>query len=237
MAGVFCGLMVLACGVAAGQADAARCGGLTGLKLDGAKVTSAVLVEAGGSTDVPRVPAEKLAGLPAFCRVQVSDKPSADSDVKVEVWLPVKWNGRYRGTGNGGFAGEIYFAEMMAALGQGYATSGTDTGHTEQGAGWALGQPAVDASVRLYMVPGMLHCGGGPGVTDLGQGGESARGDAQHDVFTGLVDWVEAGKAPGMMVAKGHGMTRPVCVYPQVRKFVGGERKDAGSWSCVAPAK
>ena len=40
----------------------------------------------------------------------------------------------------------------------------------------SMGKSAADAAVRLYMVPGMLHCDGGPGVTDFGQGGDAVRG-------------------------------------------------------------
>ena len=44
--------------------------------------------------------------LPAFCRVVAEAKPTADSDIKIEVWLPVSgWNGKLQGIGNGGFAG------------------------------------------------------------------------------------------------------------------------------------
>jgi feruloyl esterase len=109
----------------------------------------------------------------------------------------------------------------------------------------AMGKKAVESSVRLYMVPGMLHCGGGPGATLIG-GGNGVRGDAQHDVLTALEEWVEAGKGPGDLVAskfvdddwsKGIGMTRPVCVYPKVVTYVGGDTKDAKSFSCVAPGR
>ena len=82
--------------------------------------------------------------LAAFCRVVVRATPSADSDIQIEVWMPVEnWNGKFRGQGNGGFAGEIGFGSMGAALGQGYATAGTNTGHSGGGtdASWALGHP------------------------------------------------------------------------------------------------
>jgi hypothetical protein len=107
-----------------------------------------------------------------------------------------------------------------------------------------MGQPAVDSSVRLYMVPGMLHCGGGPGATLFGQGG-GVRGDPQHDVLTALEHWVEAAKAPGDLIAskfvdddwsKGIGMTRPVCAYPKVVTYVSGDPKSAASFTCKSPA-
>jgi len=107
----------------------------------------------------------------------------------------------------------------------------------------AMGQKAADDAMRLYLIPGMLHCDGGPGVTLIGQDG-TIRGDAQHDVLTALEEWVEAGKGPGDLIAskfvdddwsKGIGMTRPVCVYPKVVTYVKGDPKDAKSFSCVAP--
>ena len=93
-----------------------------------------------------------------------------------------------------------------------------------------MGDAATDASVRLYMIPGMLHCDGGPGATAMGQG--DPRGDAQHSVVTALEQWVETGKAPGTLVAKGNGMTRSICVWPAVAKYKSGDTKDAASFSC-----
>jgi len=80
----------------------------------------------------------------AYCRVTASLTPSADSDIKIEVWMPGDgWNGKFQGRGNGGFAGEIDFRALAAALRLGYATAGTNTGHAAGGtdASWALGHP------------------------------------------------------------------------------------------------
>jgi hypothetical protein len=80
--------------------------------------------------------------LPAFCRVAATLKPSSDSDIKIEVWLPLAgWNGKWQAVGNGAFNGNINYGAMSAALRRGYATSSTDTGHTGGGANWALGHP------------------------------------------------------------------------------------------------
>ena len=141
-------------GCAWGQQAAAgdRCAGLTAVTLEGAKVTSAVLRPAGGELTVDVKMATRLAEkLPAFCRVMVTDTPTGDSDIKTEVWLPVEgWNGRYRAEGNGGFAGQIDYEGMAVAVTQGYATSGTDTGHVDTSANtghiddgpkFALGHP------------------------------------------------------------------------------------------------
>ena len=79
--------------------------------------------------------------LPAFCRVAMTLAPSADSDIKVELWIPTSWNGKFQAVGNGAFNGSISYPAMANALARGYATSSTDTGHTGGGANWALGHP------------------------------------------------------------------------------------------------
>jgi hypothetical protein len=69
-------------------------------------------------------------------------KPSSDSDIKMEVWMPAAgWNGKFQAVGNGAFNGNINYAAMATALVRGYAVSSTDTGHTGGGASWALGHP------------------------------------------------------------------------------------------------
>jgi hypothetical protein len=107
----------------------------------------------------------------------------------------------------------------------------------------AMGESAVGSFARLYMLPGVQHCAGGPGANYFGQSGVLKAGDAQHDVFTALVDWVEQGSAPGAIVAtkytkddpaKGVEMTRPVCPYPQSAKYDGaGDMKKADSFFCA----
>jgi feruloyl esterase len=80
-----------------------------------------------------------------FCRVQGTIKPTADSDIKFEVWLPPAetWNGKYQAIGNGGFAGSLIYLSMGTGLSAGYAVSGTDTGHAGGSleSAWALGHP------------------------------------------------------------------------------------------------
>lgn len=127
-------------------ASAQNCAGLLQLSLPNAKVTSAEIVAAGAFTPPDLKPDEKVPRLyrtvPAFCRVRATLTPTSDSDIKVEVWLPEKgWNGRFRGLGNGGFAGYIAYAGLAAGVTQGYAAASTDTGHSMQGAAWALGHP------------------------------------------------------------------------------------------------
>lgn len=137
------------------QPAAGSCEALAKVAFPLAKITSAESIAAGALT-MPTLgnPAQAAAAaafyqsLPAFCRVAVEATPSADSDIKIEVWLPANgWNGKFQGQGNGGYAGFIDFRSMGVAIGQGYATAGTDTGHpAAAGAGgpdasWALGHP------------------------------------------------------------------------------------------------
>jgi len=92
----------------------------------------------------PAAPGPPPANIPAHCRVLLDLKPSSDSLIKMELWLPTQnWNGKFMGVGNGGFAGSIQgrTGDMPQALRLGYATAGTDTGHQDQGGAWAIGHP------------------------------------------------------------------------------------------------
>jgi hypothetical protein len=67
-------------------------------------------------------------------------------DIKIEVWMPsAGWNGKFRGQGNGGFAGQIDYRALALAVSQGYVSAATDTGHAADGtdATWALGHPEL----------------------------------------------------------------------------------------------
>jgi feruloyl esterase len=80
----------------------------------------------------------------AHCRVAAILKPSADSQIEAEVWMPANWNGKFQAVGNGGWSGSISFDAMRAALLEGYATASTDTGHKSAetpGASFAFGHP------------------------------------------------------------------------------------------------
>jgi feruloyl esterase len=80
--------------------------------------------------------------LPDFCRVAVTIKPTSDSEIKVEVWLPVNgWNSKFQGVGNGGWAGVISYSAMAEAVRAGYATASTDTGHVGDRGAFVMGHP------------------------------------------------------------------------------------------------
>jgi feruloyl esterase len=121
--------------------DAQSCEKLGDLKLANTTITAAQPIAAGAFTP-PAGPAAPFKELPAFCRVIGVIKPTSDSDIKFEVWMPASgWNGKFQGIGNGGFAGSISHLELAAATARGYAAASTDTGHTGGNASWALGHP------------------------------------------------------------------------------------------------
>ena len=141
--------LLFAAPAVAQSADASRCANLQQLRLDHAHVLSAEVVPAGAFVAPPRPtgPIDQsplYKQLAAFCRVKIQAAPSDDSNIQIEVWLPVSgWNHRLQGIGNGGFAGEIDFGGMARALDSNSATAGTDTGHFADGndARWALHHP------------------------------------------------------------------------------------------------
>jgi feruloyl esterase len=82
-----------------------------------------------------------LQDLPPFCRVAAILRPSVDSEIRVEVWLPrAGWNGRLLGTGNGGSAGRILPNVLAAGLRRHYAVANTDLG-TGPDAELCIGRP------------------------------------------------------------------------------------------------
>jgi hypothetical protein len=98
--------------------------------------------------------------------------------------------------------------------------------------------------VRLYMVPGMQHCGGGSGPNSFGAG--AAEGDAQHDMGRALERWAEDGVAPEQVIATKYKSgsnpassavrTRPLCPYPQIARWRGsGSTDDARNFVCMKP--
>ncbi len=138
------------------RATAATCESLAALALPDTTITMAQTVAAGsfampGGGFMPSPISPKT--LPAFCRVAATLRPSPDSDIKIEVWLPVdRWNGKFQGVGNGGWTGSITYPALMEALQKGYASASTDTGHTGNplDGSFALGHPekVVDFGYR-----------------------------------------------------------------------------------------
>lgn len=111
----------------------------------------------------------------------------------------------------------------------------------------ALGRGAIAKTARLFLAPGMMHCGGGNGPdsfnSTLGIAPLPPRDDAQHNLFRALIDWTEGGEAPEQVIATkfapgGAGnieMQRPLCAYPQRATHIRGTPTDAASsFSCAS---
>ena len=96
--------------------------------------------------------------------------------------------------------------------------------------------------IRLFLEPGMLHCGGGAGPDQFGGSGADAPVvDQDHDLLSALENWVEKGQAPERIIASKAAdgrvvRTRPLCAYPKVARYSGtGSTDDAASFTCVQP--
>lgn len=114
-----------------------------------------------------------------------------------------------------------------------------------------LGAEKTDDSVRLYMVPGLQHCAGGPGPNIIGQLPPGGDADPGHHMAAALEAWVEKGAAPGPMIATKYDhdirpllapekstviRTRTLCPYPQVARWTGkGSTDDAANFVCTSP--
>jgi feruloyl esterase len=139
-------VLFLALVVTAIPAAAAPCESLSTLKLPDTTITLAQAVAAGafsaGAAGGRGGGGNPYADLPAFCRVTATIKPTSDSDIKVEIWMPMAgWNGKFQGVGNGAWQGSIGTAALATGLRKGYATISTDTGHEGGSASFALGHP------------------------------------------------------------------------------------------------
>jgi len=113
-----------------------------------------------------------------------------------------------------------------------------------------MGREVADSFLRLYMMPGLQHCYGGPGAHDCG-GMSASTGDPQRDFSAALERWVEEGVAPGTMIAVkpadpaspvaaskpgGPALTRPLCPFPQEAVFEGsGSADDVAAYRCQTP--
>jgi feruloyl esterase len=186
------------------SAFAATCESLTGLKLPDTTILTATSQAAG--TFAPPRP-NGAAGRPvatAFCRVTGSIKPTSDSDIRFEVWLPLTgWTGRYESVGNGGYAGAISYNDMLSPIAAGSAVASTDDGHESRpntDTAWAVGHPekVIDFAYRAVHLTAVV----GKAVTEAfygkkasynyfigcSTGGREAQNEAQRypDDFDGI---------------------------------------------------
>lgn len=163
---------------------AATCESLASLSLPNAKITKAETV------------------VDTLCRVSVTATPTADSDIKIEVLMPLRsWNGKFQAVGNGGWSGSINENGMTAAARKGYATASTDTGHSGGSASFALGHPEKlidyawrsehEMTVKAKAIIAAFY-GSGPKLSywnGCSAGGKQALKEAQKfpDDFDGII--------------------------------------------------
>ena len=121
------------------------CADLTQLSFEGnTTVTAAAMVTSGTLVTPSNI---TLNNLPVFCRVQGVSKPTADSNIYYEVWLPTDWNGKFLSSGEGGYVGALNYTRngldggLDEIVRRGYATTSTDTGHVSTDTWWAVGHP------------------------------------------------------------------------------------------------
>ena len=190
-------------------AAASSCGDLAKLALPHVTITTATAVDSGAfKPGGGEGEARDFAALPAFCRVAATLKPTTDSDIKMEVWLPASgWNGKFQAVGNGAFSGSIAYPAMARALARGYAAASTDTGHTGNTAEFALGHPeklvdfgwrAVHEMTVTSKAVVAAHFGSAPKYSywnGCSAGGRQAMVEAQR--FPADYDGIIAG-APGL---------------------------------------
>jgi feruloyl esterase len=224
---------------------ATACEKLSAMTLPNATVDSAQMVAAGVFVQPDgRGATATFASLPAFCRVTATLTPSSDSDIKTEIWLPATgWNGKFQAVGNGGWAGTIPYSSMAAALKQGYATAGTDTGHVGNNADFAVGHPEklIDLAYRSihemtvqaktilnahYGIPAKLSY-----YTGCSQGGRQGLAAAQNypedfdGIIAGAASWNQmrahgARVALNVIVNKDADRVIPASKYPIIHEAV-----------------
>lgn len=183
LAGVLLGAGIVLAAGASEAAPATSCADLATLKLSGGEVTSAAVV---GPAEFE---AAHVTGVAApVCRVKITARPTADSDIKIELWIPegAAFNGNYLQVGNGGFAGSIPVRGLVLGVKAGYATAGTDDGHEippgadATWAGFAVGHPE---KVRDFGYRAIKA------TTDLSKAVLAAyRGAPRHAYFNGCSD-------------------------------------------------
>jgi len=122
-------LTLVATVVSVAPVFAAPCESLASLSIPDTTITSAQVVSSNKD-------------LPPYCRIAATLKPSSDSDIKIEVWMPASgWNGKFEAVGNGGWSGAIGTSALAAAVQRGFASASTDTGHEGSSARFALDHP------------------------------------------------------------------------------------------------
>jgi feruloyl esterase len=120
--------------ISSSPAMATQCTNLRSLQLQHTTINSADDNTTGSFVTPGSNPPTTITGLPAFCRVTATLTPTSDSSIKIEVWLPEStWNGRFLGTGGGGFQGVINYQELSSGIQAGFAATNSDLGTGSSG--------------------------------------------------------------------------------------------------------
>ncbi len=139
------GLLLTVAAAAFAESPNTACLKLRKLRLPQTEVLSSEYKLAGPYKTVERSPSTQSAPeqLPGFCTVKLASHPSSDSDIRIELWLPEPsaWNGKFLGTGNGGYSGTMFYDQMAEGLSRGYAVAASDTGHLGDDLNFAVGHP------------------------------------------------------------------------------------------------
>ena len=117
--------LVLATTWSRGAIAADRCETLRTLRLPAVTIVSVANIRKDEPIDLPWGGEPAKLGA-AACRVRAIARPSADSLIRFEVWIPegVAWNGKYLQVGNGGFAGQLPLFSILDGVRRGYAVAG-----------------------------------------------------------------------------------------------------------------
>ncbi len=245
---------ICAAGAAGGQTasnQVEHCAQLAKLSLTQAQIVQATAVDAGALV-LDQARADSIfKKLPAFCRVVAVSKPTPDSNIPIEVWLPLTgWNGKFIGQGNGGFAGSIGYHGLAVAVLDGFASGGTDTGHTggATDSDWALGhtEKVIDFGYRAVhlmtetsktVVQAFYSTGAHPNYfSSCSDGGREALMEAQR--FPEDYDGILAG-APAYnwtsLVSRGAQMTQELLSTPE--KYIPASKIPAISHAVLAACK
>jgi feruloyl esterase len=112
----------------AAAATPTSCANLSTFSYPDTKINYA-LSQPGGPYVAPDAWHLAFTNLPPYCEVSATIAPTTDSSINVRVWMPTQnYNGRYLGTGNGGYAGGFFFSELADGINRGFATANTDMG-------------------------------------------------------------------------------------------------------------
>jgi feruloyl esterase len=134
-------LLVATVTAASGTQD---CSALSGLTLDGAKVTSVNAIAAGNYTQPDEGSGPHTFGdLPTFCEVRGIATPTPQSRIGFTVWLPqpAHWSHRLHMVGNGAYGSNLYYAQLVARIQRGDVAVATDTGHAGDTLGFGFDNP------------------------------------------------------------------------------------------------